>query len=82
MIYFNTSGSRDSYCIFTRDDTAKFPFINNLYYGNGSSNNVQSWKTEQGAIRAINRKFPDWQHETSEQLKMRKEEYKNKSTIR
>lgn len=79
MIYFRLSGTPTTdYCVFYRDTNGPFPFISTLYVGNGSRNNVQSWKTENGAIKAIQRIFPEWVLETSEEYMQRQKDYKLK----
>ena len=72
MKYYHISGSKGSYSIFTRDTEAKYPFLTSLFNRSGSSSNVRSWKTEKGLRRFVEKNYPNWVFESSEEFKERR----------
>ena len=69
MIYYHISGLKKNYSIFTRGTKNVFPFITRLYTG-------RMWKTEKGIHRYVARKYPEWKFESNEQLRERREAYR------
>ncbi len=66
MVYYKISGFSKRYSLFYRDTKAHFPFITQLFRN-------KSWKTEAGIHNFVKKNMPDWEHETIEEYRERKE---------